>query len=261
MSQRAGPFPTMNCFQMSPHGPASDIRAEHAQVWRETHAINIGEIMTLKNVRKATATAALLLVGMLGGLESAQAAVYVGHWDPLFGTPFDELSWSAEAEFFIPDSCLATDGTYNGGHPCNGFSALEGNVTFSDAHGEMASETLGAQSFNLNNFVVLGGELNGVSGDFSIVTPVSSFAGGGAYSFGLELKGLSSTLLAKTPANEGAFCTEQNGGRCAESANEGVILDGGFVRVTAVPEPQTYALLLAGLGAIGFLRKKRSASR
>ncbi len=200
--------------------------------------------------------AAVLLVGMLGALQPAQAAVYVGHWEPLFGAPFTDLDWTAEAKFVVPDSCLATDGTY-GSNNCGGFSTLEGFITFSDASGVMASETLGAKSFNMDNFKVLGGELSGVSGDFSAVTPVSAFAGGGTYSFGLELDGLGSTLLAKTPANHGAFCTELSPGTCVESANRGVILDGGFVNISAVPEPETYALLLAGLGAIGFLRKRR----
>jgi len=29
------------------------------------------------------------------------------------------------------------------------------------------------------------------------------------------------------------------------------------VRVTAVPEPETYALMFAGLGAIGFIARRR----
>jgi hypothetical protein len=36
---------------------------------------------------------------------------------------------------------------------------------------------------------------------------------------------------------------------------------GGSVTVTPVPEPETYALMLAGLGAIGFVARRRSAAK
>ena len=45
--------------------------------------------------------------------------------------------------------------------------------------------------------------------------------------------------------------------------NDALEVDGDYddlvvgVRVTAVPEPETYALMLAGLGAIGFIARRR----
>jgi hypothetical protein len=33
----------------------------------------------------------------------------------------------------------------------------------------------------------------------------------------------------------------------------------GFINVTSVPEPETYALLLAGLGAVGFMARRRKS--
>lgn len=213
--------------------------------------------MKFHHVRKATAVAALALVGWVGTVGSAQAAVYVGRWDPLFGGAFPDLSWSAEAQFFVPDSCLASDGQYDSGHPCIGFAALEGLVTFTDTTGVEAPETLGASSFNLANFTVAGGDLTGVTGLFSAVTPAGAFAGGGTYSFALGLGGLASTLLSKTPANTGTDCNFANPGTCGQSSAPAQIQGGGFVLVSAVPEPESYAMLLAGLGLIGFLRRRQ----
>jgi len=37
-------------------------------------------------------------------------------------------------------------------------------------------------------------------------------------------------------------------------------ISSGFVTVTAVPEPETYAMLLAGLGLLGFMARRRKVS-
>lgn len=43
----------------------------------------------------------------------AQAAVYVGNWDPAFGPPLSDVGWRGSATFTIDDSCLAlADGSY-----------------------------------------------------------------------------------------------------------------------------------------------------
>lgn len=44
-----------------------------------------------------------------------------------------------------------------------------------------------------------------------------------------------------------------------DSGNNGPVLDNVVLTVTAVPEPGTYALLLSGLAAVGFVARRRQA--
>jgi hypothetical protein len=60
--------------------------------------------------------------------------------------------------------------------------------------------------------------------------------------------------LTLTPVTSGTYALSfLNNGR----DNVGALLDN--VNVAAVPEPETYALMLAGLAAVGFVRRRRSA--
>ena len=53
----------------------------------------------------------------LGLMGTAQSAIYVGTWDPQYGTPFTigegaqvNLGWSGEIKLDVDDSCLVSDG-------------------------------------------------------------------------------------------------------------------------------------------------------
>jgi len=61
----------------------------------------------LKRVSAAAGVASL--VAFAG---QANAASYVGSWDPAFSSAFPDLGWRGEAVFEIPDACLAIDGVY-----------------------------------------------------------------------------------------------------------------------------------------------------
>jgi hypothetical protein len=67
----------------------------------------------------------------------------------------------------------------------------------------------------------------------------------------------SSHSLSFTPATAGSYSF---GYQNLAGDNVGILLDN--VSITAVPEPETYAMMLAGLGLVGWLagRKKRFAS-
>lgn len=211
---------------------------------------------------RATVIGALVgLVGVFGAVGSAQAAVYAGHWDPDFGNaPFANMSWSAMADFFIPDTCLG-NGTYTS-TSCAGFGVESGSVTFSEINNPTnapdETDPL-STSFLLNSFTIADGVLTAVNGQFNQVTPSASFAGSGDYSFTLTLfDGTDASLSYVTPAGGPAICGVPDT-VCGASANAAALVGGAFVLVPAVPEPGTYAMVLAGLGMMGFMARRRKS--
>ncbi|OYU98978.1 MAG: hypothetical protein CFE45_14505 [Burkholderiales bacterium PBB5] len=54
-----------------------------------------------------------------------------------------------------------------------------------------------------------------------------------------------------------AFAADSVAGDYAFIQKKNALLDVGVAAVTAVPEPETYALMLAGLGTIAFLARRR----
>ena len=79
--------------------------------------------MTMKTFSKAVSVAALSFAALCS-FPSAQAAVYVGEWDPAFGPALPDLGFAGRAKFFIPDACLAgpaNPGTFiSDGAACSG---------------------------------------------------------------------------------------------------------------------------------------------
>jgi hypothetical protein len=196
----------------------------------------------------------------LGSAGPAQAALYTGKWDPAYGTIFPNLGWEASAVFDVPGACLALGNA--SGHtisgPCAGFDVLSAQVRFYD----IANPSLILESFNLNPNVIVtgiditGGQLSGIdTGFFDFFVPTLSIAGGGAYSFSLILFGgdmaqlIYANPLATSP---GCAFLPVNGASCgiSETAATGVF--------APIPEPETYVLMLAGLGALALARRRRN---
>jgi len=99
---------------------------------------------------------------------------------------------------------------------------------------------------------------NTPGGSFNFVSPVFVSAGSGAIVDGNvagKVTGLGGTLATTWASGDTLWLrwTERN-----EIGNDHALaIDNLSFSVTAVPEPGTYALLLAGLGVIGFLARRR----
>ena len=145
---------------------------------------------------------ATVAVATVFGYSGAQAAVYVGSWDPLFGSPFDVpgqvLGWSGEVQMYVPDACLV--GTYQTvqGVGCNSNAdpllrqhILGATVSLYDNVTSTVVQTLtfapnGLYPFALNTVDIFNGNVIGIGTGYSEpLAPSSTFASINTYSFAL----------------------------------------------------------------------------
>ena len=222
--------------------------------------------MSQSRAKSALVGTALSVAAAVGLMGPAQAAVYAGSWDPGYGSIFPSLGWGAKATFDVPDACLASDGAKLLVGACVGFSLLSAQVTFYNFATDPNPATSPVlESFNLNTGVnvngikIASGQLAGVgTGFFDDFVPSggsASIAGGGAYAFSLILLGDNKAQLiyaSPTSASPGCAFVPVGETQCGLSQQAAV---GTFTAV--VPEPGTYALLLAGLGVVGFTARRR----
>lgn len=219
--------------------------------------------MVPQRIRSASVGACLFILGAIGATGSAQAAVYTGSWDPAFGGIFGELGWGASATLNVPAACLAqTDASYHATGACAGFSVLSAKLDFFN----VAAPGTVLESFDLDTSVfvngidIAGGQFVGIdTGFFGAVVPTGaslSIAGDGAYAFSLVLyNGTQAQLVYTKPTTASPLCAgiPGNATTCGYSANAAV----GTITL-AVPEPETYLLMLAGLGVVGWAARRKS---
>ena len=217
--------------------------------------------MWTTRARSVLSVALLGAAATLGSVGSAHAAVYSGNWDPAYGPAFPQLGWHASGLFNVPDACLAL-GTANDhliDGACAGFKILSAEVEFYNVG---APSTI-LETFALDPSVpvasidIAGGKLSGIDTSFFhffVPTgPSMGIAGGGAYSFSLILFNDKAQLAYANPPGTSPFCVTVPVGdsKCGLSLNVPTAV------FAPVPEPETYALLLAGFGALSFAARRR----
>ena len=110
----------------------------------------------------------------------------------------------------------------------------------------------------VNGINLAGGHLSGIdTGFFDFFVSELTIAGSGQYSFSLILfGGKQAQLIFANPPQTSPGCVlfPVHGASCGSSANAAT---GVFALVSEVSEPETLALMLAGLGGIGLVARRR----
>ena len=219
------------------------------------------------------ASGSIAAAAFFGAVSPAQAVVYVGNWDPAFGPIFPNLGFKGTATFSLPAACENLSGNFLNSAPgCGGGAVqiLSASVSFYNL--ASPATTLQVLNFTSPGAVIsvdlatpvgtafIPTQLTGVTTDFStgvLGTIAESKFGSNAYKFYLGFSG-TTTTLAYTLDNFGSLdCSRSkpNDETCGFST---VSPEVTFKRLAApIPEPETYALMLAGLGVMAWVARRR----
>ena len=113
----------------------------------------------------------------------------------------------------------------------------------------------GGSGYSVTNFTSLPGQFNTILATLSLISNPDGilFNGDDTFLATSFTPGGNSLALTWTGSPAGSYYLAVGG---LSNGTQGGIYSGA-ISVTAVPEPETYAMMLAGLGALGFLARRR----
>ncbi len=216
----------------------------------------------------------------------ADAAVYVGTFDPSFGGNLADLGFRGQATFFVPDACLGTSGFVPNGDPCS-FGAMSMTAATVDLYRFNATPlappppTLTSATFAppaqslvdvLLSYNLFTGQTSLLGVNTGEVGPqgVNVFDSGGTiYSGDIWLQFFqpqqifnfaSDFQAAVAPGSQpGAYllaCDPRVQGTCSQIQS-----NPAQVTFVQIPEPATWGLVLAALAGSVFVRRRDSRGR
>jgi hypothetical protein len=222
-------------------------------------------------IRKSSAPAALAAV-LCACAAPAHALAIISNWDPLVGASFPGVSWSGSATFDVPAADLLPSFT---GSDSSGITVTEATVSFSAGGPPLGSVTWKVDAGDslpaddvptVTSMTFTGGKVSGItttpSEYFQFVPAAGVSTVLSNYAWALSFVSLSNgTISAKLDFATCEEFSEGEGQDCTKVGSSDVnsfpaVLKGDHF-AAAVPEPQTYALMFAGLAALGFVARRR----
>lgn len=217
--------------------------------------------------RGLRAWAAGLALGMAG---QAQAAAYVGTWDPAFGGNFTNLGWAGSVRFDVPDACLALGSASFVNVECQTAQLTAATVVLYDmVHPNLTDALDFSTLLRLYDVSVAGGDVVGVDIGFDFLQPFSPLQPAGTlndgdvaafykdYGYMLGVNGDTATLRAFS--TDVVLGIDQLGGQCPFDGDHAVCFSetSPTVSFSRIPEPGALALTVAALSAAGAAARRR----